>query len=210
MIKVAIIDDHPMVISGIQNMLRGQKNISVAATYGCGKELLEGLKKPRPDVLLLDINLPDKNGNELVPVILKSYPDLKILALTSMDTPFYVKDMMRHGCKGYLLKNTAQEELVNAIETVYKGEEYLEPGMKDQLVQSMLHANKQTGVSSLTRREKEILQLIAMEYSSPEIAEKLFLSLRTVENHRLSLMQKLNVKNMIGLAKVAMGMGLVE
>jgi len=210
-IKIAITDDHPLVIKGLQNIFTDYPNIEVNATYTSGAELLEGLAERQPDVLLLDIQLGDKTGNELARIISKKYPLVKILVLTSMDTIFHVKDMMQHGCMGYLTKQTDPATLIMAIEQVYNGEPFLEPHLQKLLLASMSRANAHsTQLPPLTRREKEVLQLIAAEHTSQEVADKLFLSLRTVESHRLSIMQKLGVKNSIGLVKAAMQLGLVE
>lgn len=207
-IKIAIADDHPMVINGIKNMLHYYKHIDVSRTYRNGKELLEGLSTEQPDVLLLDIQLPDKNGNELARLISPQYPSVRILVITSLDSVFHIKDMMKSGCKGYLLKTSSKEELIEAIERVYKGEEYIDASLKEQLLREVLH-KKNTKTSPLTRREKEILLLIAKELTSHQIAEQLSISQRTVENHRFSLMQKLNAKNTVGLTKTALEMGLI-
>ena len=210
-IKVAIIDNHPLAIKGVQGMLAPYKHIELVATYATGMALLEGLKQEQPDVLLLDIMLPDISGKELAPEIKKKYPGIRILALTSHDAPSYVKSMMRRGCSGYLLKDTDQKTLILAIEQVYAGAEFIEPALKEQMLQNVINFKKQTANTppELTPREKEILQLIVQEYTSQEIADKLFISLHTVESHRFSLFQKLDVKNMVGLVKVAIQMGLL-
>jgi DNA-binding NarL/FixJ family response regulator len=208
-IKVAIADDHRLVNNGLQNILGNYKHIEVQAVYLTGTALLEGLAQLQPDVLLLDIQLPDKTGNELARIISKKYPKIKILALTNLDTPFHIKDMLEHGCLGYLVKNTDQQTLVQAIEQVYNGEQFLEPHLKEELLKSLSKNNTAKNIS-LSRREKQILELIVKEYTSQEIAEKLFISQRTVETHRFSLCQKLEVKNLVGLTKVAIQMGLVE
>lgn len=208
---MAITDDHPLVIQGLEKVLSRYPQIVVTAAYNCGEDLLQGLANDRPDILLLDIQMPDKTGNELVRIISKKYPCVKVLALTSMETMFHVKDMMQHGCMGYLTKHTEPEILITAIEQVHRGEVFLEPHLQKLLLASMTKATVQNAqLTPLTRREKEVLQLIAAEHTSQEIADKLFLSLRTVESHRLSIMQKLGVKNSIGLVKAAMQMGLVE
>lgn len=210
-IKVAITDDHPMVVNGIKNMLYYYKHVEIQSTYSTGLDLLEGLKIALPDILLLDIQLPDKNGNELARIITKEYPAVRIIVLTSLDSVFHIKDMMHVGCKGYMLKTATKEMLLEAIEQVFGGGEYIDPGLKDRLVQQMLHMKPQNDLpSALTRREKEILQLIAAEHTSSEIAEQLCLSQRTVENHRFSLLQKLQAKNTVGLLKAALQMGLLQ
>lgn len=214
-IRIAIVDDHPMVISGLKNMLEPFPHIHITADYTNGTDLMEGLKTNLPDVLLLDILMPGMEGAEVAKAVKSLYPGIHILAITSLNAPAHIKSMMRSGCTGYLLKNTDQQVLVEAIETVFKGVEFIEPALKEQLLQSMLNYKAKAGGSVapslplLTRREKEILQLILQEYSNPEIAEKLFISIRTVENHRFNLQQKLNVKNTVGLMKVAIQMGLV-
>ncbi len=212
-IYVAIADDHPMVITGLQNMLSTAAHITVQAVYENGKDLLEGLKLQIPQVLLLDILLPDITGQELAAIISKQYPKVRILAITSLDAPSHVKSMMRNGCAGYILKNTRVKTLITAIEQVHAGETYIEPALKDQMMQNVLQYSKQPAkakLPNLTQREKEVLKLIIDEHNNQEIADKLFISLRTVENHRFSLLQKLDVKNSIGLVRMAIQMGLVE
>jgi DNA-binding NarL/FixJ family response regulator len=212
LIKIAITDDHPLVITGIEKVLAGFKHFELTGSYQNGEDLLNGLKNQQPDVLLLDIQMPGQNGDELARIIHKQYPAIRILALTGFDTPFYVRSMLQSGCKGYLLKNTGQQTLIEAIETVYRGEQYIEAGLKEALLGNMLKLRKQksSATPALTDREKDVLKLIVAEYSSPEIAKELFLSLRTVENYRLHLLQKLQVKNTAGLVKAALELDLLE
>ena len=211
-IKIVITDDHPLAIAGLQNMLASYSHIIVQHTYNNGADLLDGLESELPDVLLLDVILPDITGQELAAIIHKKYPKLNILAVTSLDAPIQVKAMLRNGCKGYLLKSTDVKTLVHAIEEVNNGKEYIEPSIKDQMLHNLLHFRKQkiNKKPTLTRRETEILHLIIEENTSQQIADKLFLSLRTIENHRFSLFQKLNVNNTVGLVKVAIQLGLIE
>jgi len=209
-IRVAITDDHPMVVNGLTNMLQNYAHIAVAATFSTGEELLNGLQEAAFDVLLLDINLPGMQGTELVRIISKSYPGLRIIAVSSMDDVFHIKEMMTHGCAGYLLKKTNSDTLVKAIEQVYKGEEFLEPELKELLLNDLLKKPKRLPQHiHITKREKEILQLVVKEYSNKEIADALSLSESTVKNHRFSLLQKLDVKNSVGLARKAMELGLI-
>ncbi len=212
-IKVVITDDHPLTMSGVEHILQPYPHIVITGQYTSGAALMEGLRLQQPDVLLLDIMLPDQSGKDLAEQISRTYPQIRILALTSLDSPHHVKGMMRRGCLGYLLKNTDQHTLITAIEQVYKGVEYIDPALKDQLLRHMLKGQKAESpdlVPVLTQREKEVLQMIVEEYTSQEIADKLFLSLRTVEGHRLSLLQKLDAKNTVGLVKIALQMRLVE
>jgi DNA-binding NarL/FixJ family response regulator len=211
-IKVAIVDDHPLAINGIKAMLAGYAQVTVTETYNSGASLLEGLASGQPDVLLLDIMLPDRSGKELAPLIAKTYPDVKMIALTSLDAPAVIKTMLDRGCLGYLLKDTDEQTLIDAIEHVSKGQEFIEPSLKELLVQNVLKSRKYNigPVPELTSREKEIIKLIVAEYTTQEIADKLFISFRTVESHRYTLIQKLEVKNMAGLVRMAITMGLVD
>jgi DNA-binding NarL/FixJ family response regulator len=208
MIRLAIADDHPMIVNGIKNMLQYYRHIEIMQTYGSGTELLQGLQTMQPDVLLLDIQLPDISGNELARLIVRDYPSVKILVVTSMDSTFHIKDMMKAGCRGYLLKTAGKDTLVEAITEVYAGGTYLEASLKEKLLKEVLN-KKNTTITTLTRREKEILNLIAKELTSPEIAALLSISQRTVENHRFSLMQKLQAKNTVSLIRIASSSGLI-
>ncbi len=212
-IRIAITDDHPLAINGINMMLSANPDIIVTNTYNSGTALMDGLKKDQPDILLLDILLPDKPGNELAPEISKMYPEVRIIALTSLDAPAVVKSMMAHGCIGYLLKGTDQETLLKAIDHAYQGKEFIEPTLKEHLLQLMLKPQKQTtsvGLQELTKREKEILLLIVEGLTTQEMADKLFISLRTAETHRITLLKKLNVKNTAGLVRMAFVLGLAN
>jgi DNA-binding NarL/FixJ family response regulator len=206
MINVSIVDDQVIILNGIQKILADEPNITITEVYSNGDELLEALEKNEPDVLLLDIHMPGKSGSELAGIIAKKHPTIKIIVLTNVDVLIQMKQMLQKGCLGYLLKDVSPKTLVTAIETVYKGEQFLQEELKIQLLQNLSGENKQ---HLMTRREKEILKMIAEENTNSEIATKLFLSLRTVENHRNNLLQKLHVKNTAGLVKIAMNEGLV-
>lgn len=210
-ITVAIVDDHPLATTGLRNMLETSKHLQVIQCFHSGQAALDGLQEIQPDVLLLDIQLPDIKGDELAGRLTRQWPSMKIIAITSLDAPTYIKAMMRNGCKGYLLKNTDVDTLILAIETVMEGREFLEPSLKEQMVQNILQYRKtDRKAPTLTRRENEVLQLIVAENTNQEIAEKLFLSLRTVEKHRFSLLHKLNAKNTAGLVKTAIEFGYIK
>lgn len=212
MINLAIVDDHQMVIDGLCQMLRSYNNIAVGNTYNNGNALLAGLQQQQPDVLLLDIQLTDFSGEDLVPVIVKKYPAIRILAVTSVDKTSRVRQLIRLGCLGYLLKNTPATTLAEAIQTVYRREAFITPVLKEQILMHTLQLKSEMPALSilLTRREKEILQLVAREYSSQDIANELFISLNTVINHRKNLFQKMDVKNLAGLIRKGMHMGLID
>lgn len=156
--------------------------------------------------------MPGMDGEALIVQLSKHMPALKVIALTGHDTAYYVQSMLAKGCRGYLLKNAPETEMITAIESVYAGETYIEQSVRRDLLVELLKT-KQKGrltKSLLTKREQDILKLIVDEYTSQEIADKLFLSLRTIEKYRLNLMQKLQVKNTAGLVKLAITQNLLE
>ncbi|WP_198666779.1 response regulator [Taibaiella helva] len=211
-ISVSIVDDHPLATSGVSAMLEGHGNIVVRGVYHSAASLMDGLSVFSPDVLLLDILIPGQSGKALAPVIRQQHPSVKIVVLTSLDAPAMVSSMMRRGCSGYLLKDTDRQNLIAAIETVYTGKEFIDPSLKEKILAHVLHPgrDKDDVVPEITKREMQILKLIAEENTTREISEKLYISFRTVENHRYSLLQKLDVKNTVGLVKVALKLGLVK
>lgn len=209
-IKVAITDDHPIVANGLKKILDDFENINVVAVYATGNEMLKEVGTSLPDVMLLDMNLPDLEGPDLARQLLKKFPAIKIVVLTSSDVTVQVKKMLQIGCQGYLLKDSDDKTIVEAIEAVYNGGQFLSPVIQQQLVNDMFRNKNQKQNTLLTRREKEVLQLITEEFTNQEIADKLFISLHTVDNHRSSLLQKLDAKNTAGLVKKAIENGLVE
>lgn len=215
-IQVFITDDHPLAVAGVMNLLQPYRDIQVTGTFNSGEALLKQLKQTRPDILLLDILLPDINGKDVAAAVSHHYPAVSIIALTSLDTPASVKNMLRNGCKGYLLKNTDQETMITAIRSVYQGQEFIEPQLKDKVFDEAVFYKKQMTEQApdrssiqLTKREKDVLDLILQDNTNQEIAEKLFLSIRTVERHRFNLMRKVGAKSPLGLLKAAVEFGLI-
>lgn len=209
-ITIGIADDHLLVIQGIKAMLSKKSNMNIVFAADNGKSLLNNLKVTQPDVLLLDIQMPDMNGIDLCRQIDKDYPEVKVIALTNMDESHYVKQMIRNGASGYLLKNTDQVTMINAIEEVMLGNQYLDKQVQQNLMDEMLLGKKRAAQQVvLTKRELEILGLIAKEFTNHEIAERLFISLRTVQTHRLNISHKLNAKNLVTLVKEAYKRGLI-
>tara|TARA_R110002050_G_scaffold118625_3_gene236148 strand:+ start:56303 stop:56938 length:636 start_codon:yes stop_codon:yes gene_type:complete len=210
MIKVAICDDHTMVLRGIETMLEDSDIITICATYNLGKQLLAEIDNNLPNVLLLDINLPDSNGIELCKELTKKHPELAIIGLSNYSETGFIKNMLRNGAKGYLLKNTDKQELLLAITTVQKGGTYLPRNIQDILLnESIGNPSQITFIPKLTRRETEVLHLVAKEHTNLEIADLLFISTKTVESHRNNLIQKLGVRNTAGLIRVALEKGLL-
>jgi len=209
MIQIAITDDHTIVIEGIKTMLKSNKEIEVLQSFENLKDTFENLNSA-VKVLLLDINLPDGNGINACKELLEKYPDLKIIALTNFEDTVFIKQIIKNGAMGYLLKNTDKKEITEAIKSVIEGKRYLPKKISDILLNDSIGIqNSNYFIPKLTVREKEILNLIIQEFTTEEIAVKLFVSTKTVESHRSNLIQKLGVKNSAGLVRVAFEKGLV-
>ena len=209
MIKVAITDDHPIVLEGIKNLLKSDKQILFTQSFGTLKDLYENLNADT-EVLLLDINLPDGNGIDACKKMIEKFPDLKVIALTNFEESTFIKQMIRNGAMGYLLKNTDKNELSKAIQTVHSGQRYLPENIKDFLLNdSFGQQTTNQFIPKLTSREREIVQLISQEFTTDEIAEKLFISVKTVESHKNNLFQKLGVKNSAGVVRAAFENGFI-
>jgi DNA-binding NarL/FixJ family response regulator len=209
-IEVAIADDHLLVIGGLKAMMESDEEIKVLFAVTNGEQLLNTLQEARPDVLLLDIQMPGQSGIDLCKQISGKYPSIKIIALTNLEETHYVKQMIRNGAMGYLLKNTDRETLRKAIFAVMEGQQYIDAQIQKNMLQESLTGKKRTLQEVLlTKREEEILAMIAREHSNQEIADKLFISLRTVQTHRLNITQKLGAKNTAGLVQEAYKRGLI-
>lgn len=211
MTTLAITDDHAMVVEGLKTMLNQVEDIQIIDAFYTVNDTLLGLKNKTPDVLLLDINLPDGNGIDLCKTLKETYKNLKIIALSNFEDIAFIKQIIKNGANGYLLKNTNKSELVEAIKTVKNDTLFLPETLKRLLLNDALGKpiNSSFFVPNLTRREKEVLSLIVKEYTSEEIANELFITVKTVEAHRSNLIQKLSVKNVAGLVRVALEKGLV-
>ncbi len=203
-IKLAITDDHKMVLKGIESMLKGTREIEVVGTYKNAEETLKNLEKDKPDVLLLDINLPDTNGIDLCKQLVKKYPELKIIALTNFDDISFTKRMLKNGAHGYLLKNTDKLEILEALKKVLSGELYIQKDIQRKLLNQTTKKIVDNGLQpNLTRREQDVLVAISEELTTQQISEKLFISVKTVETHRMNIMSKLGAKNSVGIMKIA-------
>ena len=206
-IKILIADDHQLIFNGISDMLRTIEEYKIIDHAVNGKEAIEKAIEHNPDLIFMDISMPELNGIEATEIITKSLPYVKIVALTQHEENEYVKQFLGSGGHGYLLKNSSREEFINAIETVLNGKKYLSRQISEQMINDIFEDKgedeKVQSTVKLTRREKEIIQKIADEFSNQEIADELFISLRTVETHRRNIMQKLKVKSVVSLIKYA-------
>jgi DNA-binding NarL/FixJ family response regulator len=199
-IRVFIVDDHPLVQEGMRSLLGNEKGIELCGYAMTAQSCLGFFVHNSADVILMDINLPDMNGIDLCKEIKTNYPGIMVLALSTFNQGSYVTRMMENGASGYVVKNADKKELLEAIQEVNKGKTYL----SFEAGQAMRKVYESAQIPAITRREKEILVLIADGLTNPEIANKLFVSSSTVDSHRKNLLAKLNVKNTASLVKFAM------
>ena len=197
-ISVFIVDDHYMVIEGIRSILQGEKEIVWMGHAANAASCMAFLKQNRPDVILMDINLPDKSGIDLCQEVKEKYPGIFIIGLSTFSQQSFVEKMMNNGASGYVLKNATQEELMEGLRTVIKGRLYLSDEAADAL-----RNPPADNLPLVTTREKEVLGLIAEGMTNNEIASKLFISINTVDTHRKSLLHKFSARNTASLIRIA-------
>lgn len=196
MISILIIDDHPLVSDGVTTMVKGVEYLEVVGACKSGREALEFLSANDPHIILLDISLPDMDGLELCSLVRKINKSVKIIGLTSTNEAGIITQFLAKGGNGYLLKNMERDELIAAIDEVLNDKIFLSKAANQKILEQYHTVNDAVkSVPVLTRREKEILQLLYDGLTGPQIAERLFLSPLTIETHRKNLMQKLNVNS---------------
>jgi len=205
MIKVLIADDHAIIRDGLKSMLGTVPELDIVATMENGRQVIDYLEHGEVDVVLMDISMPVLNGIDATVEITARFPSVKVIALTNYQQHDYIRYMLNAGAKGYVLKDADRTELFEALLDVSKGKKYYSEKVMDKMT-----AFSVAGAPALlTEREKEILKMIAGELTNQEIADQLFLSVRTVDTHRRNLLQKLGVKNTAGLVKCAISMDLI-
>ncbi len=205
-IKVFIVDDHFMVIEGIKSLLHNIDDLEMMGYASNATSCLSFLNNNQPDVVLMDISMPDKSGIELCLEVKQKYPLVQVLGLSTFDDKSFVMKMIENGASGYILKNVGKQELTKAIHMVYEGNRYLSHSASDALKSAL---KEQDSLPFITRREKEVLELIAEGLTNVEIAKRLFISTATVDTHRKSLLFKYNMKNTASLISFVTRNGLI-
>ncbi|EGQ0358227.1 response regulator transcription factor [Staphylococcus pseudintermedius] len=214
--RIVIADDHAVVRTGFSMILNFQEDMEVVGTAADGVEAYQKVMEHAPDVLIMDLSMPPgESGLIATSKILDSFPNTKILILTMYDDEEYLFHVLRSGASGYILKNAPDEQLLLAIRTVYQGETYIDPKMMTSLVKEFVHSSNDGEYSNdpfkvLSKRELEILPLIAKGYGNKDIAEKLFVSVKTVEAHKTRIMDKLNLKSKPELVEYALKKKLLD
>ena len=210
-IRILLADDHPLVRSGLMKLLEPYKEFAVVGEAGDGEEAVELTKSLQPDIVIIDLSMPKLSGIDATKLIRKNNPTTKVLVLTMHDNEEYVYQILKSGAGGYMLKNSGKDDLATAIHAVSKGERFFSPRVSEIMVEAYLRkadARDEQPVSEsdipLTKREKEILFCIADGLNNAQIAEKLFISVRTVDTHRTNIMQKLDIHDAANLVRYAL------
>lgn len=214
-IRVLIVDDHQLMVEGLKSLLEDEEDIAFVAGANSMAEALSFLKSNTIDVILMDINMPDGSGIEATEKIKKLYPAVKVIALTMHDDISIITKMVKAGASGYILKRTNMNEVIDALRTVHSNGRYLSSNTQQIIMDnigtsSSISDDKEESKPSLSSREIEVLTLIAKEYNNEQIAEKLFISERTVEAHRRNIFIKTKTKSIVGLIKYAISKGLIK
>lgn len=214
-IRVIFADDHEVVRTGLRTLFQGTEECHLVGEAGDGEQAIQMIASKKPDVAILDISMPKLNGIEAARIVKEKFPGVKILILTMYEDEGYVNEMVRAGADGYVLKNADKKEILTAVKVVASGERFFSPTISKLMIEGFIKkaaVGETPGISDdrLTKREIEVLQLIAEGMTSREIAEKLFLSLNTINTHRTNIMKKLDIHDTAGLVKYALQNGLTN
>jgi len=209
-IRVLVVDDHAVVRSGLRLLLDAEDDIETVGEAGDARDAVFEARAKKPDVILMDVVLRGKSGIEATPEVLKEAPQAKVLVLSMQDDPRYVREAFSAGASGYVLKEAADRELVDAVRHVARGESYVHPALGARMATADAQAARAAGEDPLSDREREVLRLLALGHTNQEIAKMLYISVRTAETHRAHIMQKLRLETRAELVRYALAQGLLE
>ena len=209
-IRVLIVDDHAVVRSGIRLLLAQEPDIEPVGEAGTGREAIFQARSLKPDVILMDVVMPDQTGLEVLPTLIREQPETKVLLLSMQDDPRYVREAFAAGATGYVLKEAADAEVVAAVREVAGGGRYVHPSLGARLAALDAAAHERAESDPLSDREHEVLRLLALGHTNQEIAAQLYISVRTAETHRAHIMQKLRLSTRAELVRYALAQGLLE
>lgn len=210
MIRILVVDDHAVVRSGLRLLLEAEEDVEVVGEAGNAEEALLRAKLLQPDVLLLDVTMPGRNGIEVARELPGAAPDAKVVMLSMQDEPSYVREAFAAGAHGYVLKEAADTELMRAVREVAAGGRYVHPELGARLISAEARAQAESDADPLSDREREVLRLLALGHTNQEIAKLLHISVRTAETHRAHVLQKLRLDSRAALVRYALDRGLLE
>jgi two-component system, NarL family, response regulator NreC len=208
-IRVLIVDDHAVVRAGLRMLLDAEKDIETVGEAGDAREAIFEARSTKPDVVLMDVVLGGKSGIEVTPELLHEQPETKVLVLSMQDDPRYVREAFAAGASGYVLKDAADTELVSAVREVARGANYVHPALGARMAAADAAAASAADQDPLSEREREVLRLLALGHTNQEIAQMLYISVRTAETHRAHIMQKLRLETRAELVRYALANGLL-
>ncbi|HZO49770.1 MAG TPA: response regulator transcription factor [Gaiellaceae bacterium] len=208
--RVLIVDDHAVVRAGLRMLLDAEDDIEPVGEAGNAREGVFEARSLKPDVILLDVVMPGQSGLEVLPQLVHENPDAKVLVLSMQDDPQYVREAFAAGASGYVLKEAADAEVVNAIREVARGGRYVHPELGARLIAAEAEERRREAEDPLSEREREVLRLLALGHTNQEIAKMLYISVRTAETHRAHIMQKLRLQTRAELVRYALEQGLLE
>jgi two-component system, NarL family, response regulator NreC len=208
-IKVVVVDDHAVVRSGLRLLLDAHEDIEVVGEAGNAKDAIFRARALKPDVMLLDVVMPGASGIDVLPELLKESPETRVLVLSMQDDPSYVREAFGAGASGYVLKEAADEEVVSAVREIAKGGRYVHPTLGARMVAAEAEERAAVEADPLSEREREVLRLLALGHTNQEIAQGLYISVRTAESHRAHIMQKLRLSTRAELVRYALSHGLL-
>ena len=209
-IRVMVVDDHAVVRTGLRRILDAEADIeTVGEAENAERALFEAMQQ-KPDVVLMDVVMPGKSGIEIIPTLHQNVPDAKVLVLSMQDDPRYVREAFDAGASGYVLKEAADTEVVGAVRAVAAGDRYVDPVLGARLIEAEAEERRREQQDPLSEREREVLRLLALGHTNQEIAQMLYISVRTAETHRAHIMQKLRLSSRAELVRYAIDKGLLE
>ena len=209
MIRILVVDDHAVVRSGLKLLLSAEPDLEVVGEAGNARDAVFEVRAQKPDVVLLDVVMPGESGIEAVPKLLHESPETKVLVLSMQDDPNYVREAFAAGASGYVLKEAADAEVVDAIRQVAAGGSYVHPVLGARMVAADAQAKAAAAADPLSDREREVLTLLALGHTNQEIAKQLYISVRTAETHRAHIMRKLGLETRAALVRYAIAHGLL-
>ncbi len=209
-IRVVIVDDHAILRSGLRRVLEAEADIEVVGEAESAERAVFEALATKPDVLLMDVVMPGTSGIEGMPAVLQAVPEAKVLILSMQDDPRYVREAFAVGASGYVLKEAADTEVVGAVRAVAAGERYVHPALGARLIAAEAEERKRAEEDPLSEREREVLRLLALGHTNQEIAEQLYISVRTAETHRAHIMRKLGLSSRAELVRHALEHGLID